>query len=339
MHTKKLMATAIVLAIAACDRADMPTSTPDVSPHMAAALGPLLSFRTPTPRSLPAHITLGSDGNMWFTESKLGASKIGRIDASGTITEFTAPTPDGQPTDITAGPDGALWFVEPSGFPSAIVRVSTSGKFNEIRVPCSPEGGCSIVPNGIATGPDGNLWITEGTRNAIIRMTTRGVATFFTIPTVGAQPTGITAGPDGALWFCEFNGNRIGRIDTSGNFSEFPGVTGSPDRITTGPDGNLWFTEPFPFDSKIGRITPSGTITEFQLAGSSQPRDIIAGPDGKLWFTEYGTGQLSTITTAGVVTQVQPVRGGPSGIGKSATGDIWLTQIDSSRVAKFTIAP
>ena len=38
--------------------------------------------------------------------------------------------------------------------------------------------------------------------------------------------------------------------------------------ITTGPDGNLWFTE---FGAgKIGRITPSGSITEFPIptAGS-----------------------------------------------------------------------
>jgi streptogramin lyase len=36
-----------------------------------------------------------------------------------------------------------------------------------------------------------------------------------------------------------------------------------PFDVAAGPDGNLWFTE-FGSD-KIGRITPTGTITEFAV--------------------------------------------------------------------------
>jgi streptogramin lyase len=47
-----------------------------------------------------------------------------------------------------------------------------------------------------------------------------------------------------------------------GSITEFSLPFGSaPFGITAGPDGNLWFTE----SGKIGRITPSGTITEFSL--------------------------------------------------------------------------
>ena len=35
--------------------------------------------------------------------------------------------------------------------------------------------------------------------------------------------------------------------------------------ITTGPDGNLWFTSGGNNCASIGRITPSGEITEFDL--------------------------------------------------------------------------
>ena len=43
-------------------------------------------------------------------------------------------------------------------------------------------------------------------------------------------------------------------------------------------------------NNKIGRITPAGVITEFQLplngqGQSSQPVAILVGPDGALWFT------------------------------------------------------
>jgi virginiamycin B lyase len=55
--------------------------------------------------------------------------------------------------------------------------------------------------------------------------------------------------------------------------------------MTTGPDGNLWFTEIGA--SKIGRITTSGSISEFVIpTASSGPFGITAGPDGNHWFTE-----------------------------------------------------
>jgi streptogramin lyase len=81
----------------------------------------------------------------------------------------------------------------------------------------------------------------------------------------------------------------------AGIVTEFSLPTGGsfPAEITTGPDGNLWFTECFFFlsangcpNSKIGRITPQGQITEFPLAPQSFPDNITAGPDGKVWFTE-----------------------------------------------------
>jgi hypothetical protein len=62
-------------------------------------------------------------------------------------------------------------------------------------------------------------------------------------------------------------------------------------RITAGPDGNLWVTE---FNaSKIGRLTPSGTITEFSVP--STPTAITAGADGSLWFTERYVNRVARI--------------------------------------------
>ena len=295
------------------------------------------SYPIPTANSQPRHITLGSDGNMWFTESELDVSQIGRIDARGNITEFVVPTRFSQPSDIVSGPDGALWFTASSGFPDFFIgRMTTDGQFTGFAPDCDPQFGCSIVPLGIASGPDGNLWFTENIRNAVAKLTPSGVFTFYTIPTPGAVPSGITAGPDGALWFAEFQGNKIGRIDTAGNITEFA-TAFDPDRITAGPDGNLWFTEPF--NNKIGRITPTGVITEFAVSAPAQLRDIVAGPDGNLWFTEYIAGMLARITPGGVVTKVQPVQGGAWGIGRGVGDTIWLTQFDGNRVARFRTGP
>src|SRR5437660_18211 len=88
---------------------------------------------------------------------------------------------------------------------------------------------------------------------------------------------------------------------------EYPTPTAGslPTGIATGPDGALWFAESHV--NKIGRITTSGTISEFGAAIS--PDDITAGPDGALWFTELGDcyppcygAQIGRITTSGAIT-------------------------------------
>jgi hypothetical protein len=59
------------------------------------------------------------------------------------------------------------------------------------------------------------LWFTEYIGNKIGRITTAGVITEFSIPTLGSSPSDITAGADGNLWFTEASGSRIGRITTA----------------------------------------------------------------------------------------------------------------------------
>jgi virginiamycin B lyase len=336
-RSKWLVVSAIVLTASACEQAGVPTATIESrDPSFAAGpSGRFRSFRIPTDGSQPKHIALGSDGAMWFTESDLDVSQIGRIDADGNITEFVVPTRGSQPSDIVAGSDGALWFTEPTGFPFASIgRITTDGQITEFN-PCEGMFSCTVVPSGIASAPDGSIWFTESNRNAIGKLdpSTRQF-TFYPIPTPSAGPAGITLGPDGALWFAEFHANRIGRITTSGVVTEFAGATG-PERITSGPDGNLWYTSPF--GNVIGRITQSGVITEFPIAVPSQPRDIVAGPDGNLWFTEYNADRLSQITPDGIITEVKGVRGGPWGIGRGVGNDLWIVQRDGNRVARFTL--
>jgi virginiamycin B lyase len=71
--------------------------------------------------------------------------------------------------------------------------------------------------------------------------------------------------------------------------------------MALGPDGNLWFTENSA--KKIGKITPSGTITEYTIppdGGNIFPESIAVGPDGALWFTTGS--ELGRITTSGSLT-------------------------------------
>jgi virginiamycin B lyase len=63
----------------------------------------------------------------------------------------------------------------------------------------------------------------------------------------------------------------------------------------------------------------------------------VTGPDGNVWFTEFNTEQLSRITPAGVVTDVQKARGGPFGIARAADGTIWLTLLSGNKIGQFSL--
>jgi streptogramin lyase len=102
--------------------------------------------------------------------------------------------------------------------------------------------------------------------------------------------------------------------------------------ITSGPDGNLWFTEPD--DNKIGRMSPTGVVTEFPLPTypvptyGTYPVGITSGPDGNLWFTEYAGNRIGRISPAGTITEFplpQPNRQ-PSGIALGPDGNLWFAE-------------
>jgi virginiamycin B lyase len=108
--------------------------------------------------------------------------------------------------------------------------------------------------------------------------------------------------------------------------------------ITAGPDGAVWYTE---FKaSKIGRITPAGTVTEYPVPPSSYygPTGITVGPDGALWFAERDT--IGRITTAGVVTEypVPGPNGGPLQITSGPDGALWFTETYDNSVGRMTTA-
>src|SRR5258706_467868 len=72
-----------------------------------------------------------------------------------------------------------------------------------------------------------------------------------------------------------------------GGIVEYPvaGADPSLGDMTSGPDGNLWFIDNG-VPPRVGRITPSGAITNFGLpAKIGTLRSITNGPDGNLWMT------------------------------------------------------
>jgi streptogramin lyase len=250
-----------------------------------------------------------------------------------TVTELPPLAPATLPQGIAAGADGNVWFVENRRAGYGRVNPAT-GKIDEWTDGVT----ASSQPSEITLAPDGNLWFTEEVGSRIGRITPGDKPTVKEFQAAG-QPEGIAFGPDGKLWYAEFAGSRIGTMTVNGTvFSEyFAGLTGVPMPlgITPGPDGNLWFTELRFVDPGIGRITPSGTITEFKdgITSHSQPARIVAGPDGNLWFTEQTNNAVGRITPAGVVTEFSMGNhpgSGPVGITVGPDGNLWFAGYDGS---------
>jgi len=113
------------------------------------------------------------------------------------------------------------------------------------------------------------------------------------------------------------------------------GITGHPAYIAAGPDGNVWFTESLVLGSntasRIGRITPNGTVTEFESGahggGPAALEGIAAGPDGNLWFTGAVGQEIGRISPTGTVTEfASGVHCAPFGITAGADGNLWFTE-------------
>ena len=149
------------------------------------------------------------------------------------------------------------------------------------------------------------------------------------------RPAGIALGPDGNLWFTDRGTPpAIGRMTPSGALHEFDlGVGSSPLAIAAGPDGNLWFTDPG--SGAIGRITPTGAVTDFPVAGGN-PSGIAAGPDGNLWFTDRGDASIGRVTPAGHVDEFPVSASDPTAIAAGPDGNLWFADPGNGAIGRIT---
>lgn len=106
-----------------------------------------------------------------------------------------------------------------------------------------------------------------------------------------------------------FDGSRNQNNGTTGQ-SDRIGTCGLPSikpiapfGMTEDREGAIWFTEMN--SGRIGRLTTSGEMTEFELPNSdSFPSFIVPGPNGALWFTQNRGNSVGRIATEGDVTEL-----------------------------------
>lgn len=265
-------------------------------------------------------LAVGPEGAIWF--SRNGPGQIDRLSPSGVLTgEFTIQVGDGPdipedygyPTDIAMGGDHNMWFVDQSishDGQNLIGRVTPAGAIQEFPIPKVPQSSSPYYspayssPRAIARGADGNIWFTD----------------------------------DGSEGFEVDVPSFIGRVTPSGEITDFLIPTGTrpnqpthsaPGSIALGADGNMWFTDDGTNSeghNLIGRITPSGAVTEFPVsARATSPGDIALGADGNMWFTQY-PGTVGRITPTGVVSEylVTGIDGSAGAIAQGPDGNMWF---------------
>jgi virginiamycin B lyase len=264
----------------------------------------------PSGWNVSLRIVNGPDGNLWATVNAYpGKGGIAKITPSGQITVYLLPTSGADLGYITVGSDGNLWFTEHT--PNKFGRITPSGVITEF--PFEDIG----APNGIINGPDGRLWICEQgalkvssghqTYGRIERVNTDGTiyATYDIAPNSWQNvPEDITVGADRKLWFTQFNAisqtiYEISNVTLGGKITQYdtPNTNAGPGSPILAGDGNVWFTEAYA--AQLGRIKPSGRISEFPLSqGSAQfptaPYGLTTngGKRLQIWFADFENGRI-----------------------------------------------
>jgi streptogramin lyase len=294
-------------------------------------------YPTPTAQAGPSSLTLGPDGNLWFTESL--ANKIGRITPAGVITEFALPTPNAFPAGIAAGVDGNLWFTESDG--NKIGRITPAGVVTEFPLHLQ-----KALPGPIVAGGDGALWFAEAQYNNLAWISPSGKLAEYHLTAPSGQAGAIfalAAGSDQSIWFTENHANRVGRITRDGQFTEFnlPSPDVQPAGITLGPDGNFWFTESQSNgNARIGRIIPTGVVTEYPITTASSTAIAIVSGGGALWFSwsNGSAGKIGRMTTGGAMTQMDIPAGMTAfALAFGADGALWFTDFNGSAIGRVAV--
>jgi virginiamycin B lyase len=126
--------------------------------------GVLTEFLAPVAQHISG-IAVGSDGNLWTTETiePSGPTLAVRTTPTGTRAQFDL-APGLNFGRIAPGPDGNLWATLPGA--GEIARITTNGAVDRYPLPSAMS-----QPDALTTGPDGNLWVVQQTPPQLARVT------------------------------------------------------------------------------------------------------------------------------------------------------------------------
>jgi virginiamycin B lyase len=114
-----------------------------------------------------------------------------------------------------------------------------------------------------------------------------------------------------------------------------PQAASYPFFIATGLGKDVWFTELSA--ARIGKITPSGAISEYAIPSGNTGQDIAAGSSGTIWFTEDGDTIGKVNARTGHITEFRLPAGSEAvGNGVGPDGNMWFTDVGTNSIGKIT---
>ena len=237
---------------------------------------------------------------------------------------------------MALGIDKRVWFGNQFG--GTIGSIDSTGSIRIHSVDTS-EG---LGNFDVAEASDHTMWFTAWAPNRSHETIGHLADGSVTLYHVGFRLSFITRGIKN-MWFS--GANHIGKISSTGAVSTFTLDSNSnPLDLVLGPDGNIWFTDAYfgtPVQSRIGKITPSGKVTEFvvpdKLPGGIE--GITVGPDGNLWFTDNN--QIGMCTLSGSITMYDaPTTDAVTdGITSGPSNDLYFTEMFVNKIAHVTLNP
>ncbi len=193
---------------------------------------------------------------------------------------------------------------------------------------------------GLAVDSAGNIYFPELAGDLVQRIDKVSPAgTMTALNTPAKLPTGgdftvqaVVVGPAGAIYFSTFT--QVYRLETGGSVTLIAGAPGFPSAVGDGGPatsarisnpsslafdtaGNLYITEPF--DSRVRKVTPQGTITTFAGTGHagysgdggpatiallSTPVDVKTDSNGNVFIGDLTASVVRKVTPNGTITTV-----------------------------------
>jgi streptogramin lyase len=321
------------------------TATMSPSPVPTSSVG-FAEYPIPSAKSSLVGLTLGPDGNVWFTEGS--TLTIGFVRPSGSVREFNVSNLSQYQGEnvgnIAPGEGQTLWFaynaLQEGTFYSYtyLYQISTGGN----RLNSASDASC-IAPNQCY----GINVVEPGTSGTVL------VGDVLYAPSSGGGLNSILQ-----------NVNRAGAL---GQLNDTPsnGISGIVVDATQA-SGVVWaawqlysFSGP-PSQPAIMQISSGGSVSAYQLPGTYQPADgvtsvvgqtnadlpyntsqaITVGPDGAPWIAlNNGPGSaLGRIAADGTVT-LFPVSSSNveiAGITAGSDGALWFTEAATNKIGRMT---
>lgn len=208
----------------------------------------------------------------------------------------------------------------------------------EIREFAFPDA--AATPQSLASDVD-DLWITlRGT--ALLAKLLPGMApSRRSLRAARLRAPGRTGSPSAhkRLWLAETTGNRISAVTAAtGAVASFPLPQAGPRRDRSSRVRTERCGSPSSLGNWIGRITTTGTITEYTLAAGSAPDTITMGTrrcpvvhdeDGQRDRADHHAGRRVLVPAA-------VDRAGPQGITQGSDGNLWFTETTGNRIGRIT---